>query len=159
MTAGVANQRLRDEQFWKDLSSMTDYFSPAVSALQEYLGVGSKEIMFYLGEFLGEKAGRLDPESSTLAMLDEFVAVWSKYGIGTLRVESTDPLTLVLSDCRICGQLPGTGDLYECVLHEGFFQGALSVKLGKPVEFRQEASYEGTSGTWCRRLVADIKVC
>jgi len=158
MTSEVADQKVPDEEFWKDLPTMTDYFSPAVSTLQKHLGVGTKEIMYLLGEFLGQKASSLEPESSPLAMLNGFVSVWNEYDIGTLRIESTAPLTLVISDCRICGQLPGTGDMFECAFHEGFFRGALSTKLGKPVGFRQEGNYEGTSGTWCRRLVSDTNI-
>jgi len=48
--------------------------------------------------------------------------------------------------------------MYECAFHEGFFQGALSMITGKTVNLRQETNYEGEAGTWCRRLVADIRV-
>jgi predicted hydrocarbon binding protein len=147
-----------EEHFWKDHASMTDYFAPAVEALQKYLGVGSKELMFQLGLYLGNKAGTETKASTAKEMLVEFEDVWQKYGVGTLQFPETDPLVLFISDCRICGQLPGTGEMYECAFHEGFFQGALSAKLGKTVSFHQDTNYEGRAGTWCRLLVADTKI-
>jgi predicted hydrocarbon binding protein len=153
----IRTKRL-DEHFWRDLPSMTDYFGPAVSSLQSYLGVGSKEIMFHLGAFLGEKAANQDTASSPEEMLKGLARVWDKYEIGHLEIASLDPVALVVTDCRICGQLSGTGDMYECAFHEGFFQGALSAKLGKPVEFHQETNYAGTAGMWCRRLTANVSI-
>jgi predicted hydrocarbon binding protein len=88
-------------------------------------------------------------------MLDVFVATWNEHGLGKLQVTSKSPLELLISDCSTCGQLPGTGEMYECALHEGFFQGALSAKSGKEIKLTQETNYEGTAGTWCRRLVAE----
>ena len=46
--------------------------------------------------------------------------------------------------------------MFECAFHEGFFQGALSTRMGKPVKVSQETNYAGDAGTWCRRLVADV---
>jgi predicted hydrocarbon binding protein len=54
------------------------------------------------------------------------------------------------------GQLNGTGEMFECAFHEGFFQGALSTRMGKPVKVSQETNYAGDAGTRCRRLVADV---
>jgi predicted hydrocarbon binding protein len=147
-----------DERFWKSLPSMTDYFSPAIKPLQEYLGVGSKEMMFHMGLFLGRRAAEMEASPSAVEMLKNLVKVWDRNELGRLEIASLDPVTLVITDCRICGQLAGSGDRYECAFHEGFFEGALSAKLGKPVELRQETNYEGTAGTWCRRLVADLSI-
>ncbi|HUI85838.1 MAG TPA: hypothetical protein VLY21_01625 [Nitrososphaerales archaeon] len=158
MTTEAARQGRLDDSFWRDLPAVADYFSPAISTLQNYLGIGSREIIFSIGLFLGERASERNPEFSARDMLNEFVAVWNNYEIGSLKLERHDPVTLVISDCRICGQLPGTGDMYECWFHEGFFQGALSAKLARPVKVTQESNHEGTSGTWCRRLVADAAV-
>lgn len=137
---------------------MTDYFSPAIKPLQEYLGVGSKEMMFQVGLFLGQRAADMEPSPSAEEMLKNLVNVWERHELGHLELASLDPVTLVITDCRICGQLPGTGDMYECAFHEGFFQGALSTKLKKSVELKQETNYEGAAGTWCRRLVADLSL-
>jgi predicted hydrocarbon binding protein len=114
--------------------------------------------LFSLSEFLGERASRLHPDYGPAAMLSGIIALWTREEIGTLKVESIDPVTLVVTDCTICGQLAGTGDMYESSLHEGFFQGAPSTKLGRPAHFRQETNCEGTSGTWCRRLAAGTKL-
>ena len=158
MATEASEVRKQDQGFWKDLPSMTDYFSDGLMSLQSYLGVGSKEVMFKLGAYFGEQAAAKNSAATTREMLHEFENVWQKYNIGTLQVADTDPLVLVISDCRVCGTLPGTGGMYECALHEGFFQGALSAKLKKQVAFHQETNYEGEAGTWCRVLVADTKV-
>ncbi len=89
-------------------------------------------------------------------MLDEFSRIWEEYKIGTLTLAAPDPLVLQVSNCTVCGQLQGTGEVYECAFHEGFFQGALSAKARKTVSLRQQTNNEGESGTWCRKLVADI---
>jgi len=46
--------------------------------------------------------------------------------------------------------------MYESAFHRGFFQGALSARLDKPVTIHQQTNYEGEAGTWCRKLAADI---
>jgi predicted hydrocarbon binding protein len=48
--------------------------------------------------------------------------------------------------------------MFECAFHEGFFQGILSARLGKPVTVTQQTNYEGEAGTWCRRLAFDVSV-
>lgn len=144
--------------FWKEFSTASDYFEPAIEPLQRKFGVGSKELMFHIGTFLGRKAAEKVEAETAGEMLEKFVSIWNEYNLGRLQVLSKAPLTLLISDCRICGQLPGTGEMYECAFHEGFFQGALSAKLGRQIAFRQETNYEGTAGTWCRRLVADVSL-
>jgi predicted hydrocarbon binding protein len=158
MTSEVVGRRNSEEKFWRDLPAITDYFGPAIAPLQKYLGVGSRELMFDLGLSLGRKAAQRADGLSAREMLNELVKVWDEYGIGRLTIAETDPLVLVISDCTICGQLPGTGEMYECAFHEGFFQGALSAKLGSTVVLHQDTNYEGTAGTWCRRLVANATV-
>jgi predicted hydrocarbon binding protein len=154
-TERVRRARWEDD-FWKEFSSVSDYFGPAIEPLQKKFGVGTKELMFQLGVLLGQKAAKQMDEANASEMLENFASVWNDYRLGRLEVLSKAPLEILISDCRICGQLQGTGEMYECALHEGFFQGALSTKLGKPVSFRQETNYEGTAGTWCRRLAADV---
>jgi predicted hydrocarbon binding protein len=158
METETARVKRWDEAFWKEFSTMSDYFGPAIEPLQRKFGVGTKELVFHVGVFLGQRAAITMEEATPVEMLDKMVSVWNEYNLGKLQVVSKDPLSILISDCRICGQLPGTGEMYECGLHEGFFQGALSAKLGRPVSFRQETNYEGTAGTWCRRLVADISL-
>jgi predicted hydrocarbon binding protein len=156
--ATEAPTRTKDAGFWRDFPSMTDYFSDGINTLQSYLGIGSKEAMFELGKFFGERAANKIDAPTTKDMLHELENVWQKYDIGTLDIADEDPLVLVVSDCRICGKLSGTGDMYECAFHEGFFQGALSAKMKKKVSFHQETNYEGEAGTWCRVMVSDTKV-
>ena len=155
---GIAQTEKRDDSFWLDYPTMVDYFSPGIVPLLNYLGLNSKEVMHGFGEQVGRSAGAKMSSLSVREMLDELARVWRKYNIGTLSVEASDPLTLQVSNCAVCGQLQGTAETYECAFHEGFFQGALSLMTGKKVSLRQETSYEGEAGTWCRRLVADISV-
>jgi predicted hydrocarbon binding protein len=158
----VETERIRregwEDDFWKEFSSVSDYFGEAIAPLQKKFGVGSKELMFQLGVLLGQNAAKQMEEASSAEMLDRFVSLWSEYRLGRLEVLSRAPLEILISDCRICGQLQGTGEMYECALHEGFFEGALSLKLGRPVTFKQDTNYEGAAGTWCRRLSSDVNV-
>ena len=158
MASKAAGVRETDTQFWKDFPAMVDYFSPAIQPLLDYLGLSSKQVMHEMGEMVGRGAAERLSRMTPKQMLEEFAKVWERYQIGTLSVEKTDPLVLQLSDCRVCGQMQGTGGLYECAFHEGFFQGALSGKLGRPVTLRQETNFAGEAGTWCRRLTADASL-
>jgi predicted hydrocarbon binding protein len=145
-----------DEPFWKAFPTMTDYFAPGILPLVKYLGLSSKQVMHELGEQIGKDAATKLSHLSVDQMLDEFAKVWQAYEIGFLSITSRDPLVLQISDCTVCGQLPGTGEMFECAFHEGFFQGALATRLGKPVTVHQSTNYEGEAGTWCRRLVVDF---
>lgn len=145
-----------DGSFWKQFPTMTDYFAPGILPLVKYLGLSSKRVMHELGEQIGKDAAEKLSSLTVDQMIDEFAKVWQTYEIGFLTVESRDPLVLQISNCTVCGQLPGTGEMFECAFHEGFFQGALAARLGKPVTVHQTANYEGEAGTWCRRLVVDV---
>ncbi len=142
----------KEESFWREFPAMADYFSPGIVPLLNYAGLSTKEAMHQFGELVGRSAAAKLEHLSVDQMLDEFSRMWEAYKIGTLSVESRDPLVLQVSDCTVCGQLQGTGEMFECAFHEGFFQGALSARLAKPVTVRQQVNYEGTAGTWCRRL-------
>lgn len=155
MVSEAVGIRRKEDQFWREFSAMADYFSPAIQPLLKYLGLSTKEVMHDLGELVGRSAANKLNGLTSRQMLDEFARVWDKQGIGKLTVEKDDPLVLQISNCTVCGQLQGTGEMYECAFHEGFFQGALSAKAGKPVFLRQQTNYEGDAGTWCRRLAAD----
>jgi predicted hydrocarbon binding protein len=146
----------RDESFWREFPVMTGYFAPGIVPLLEYLDLDSKRVMHEFGEEVGRKAAAKTASLSLDQMLDEFARVWQTCKIGTLAVESRNPIVIQISNCTVCGQLDGTGDTFECAFHEGFFQGALSERLGKPVKVSQETSYAGDAGTWCRRLAVDV---
>lgn len=137
---------------------MAGYFSPGIVPLLKYLGLDSKQVMHEFGEQVGRNAAAKMAHLSMSQMLDEFSRIWEEYRIGKLSVESHDPLVIQISNCTVCGQLQGTGEMYECAFHEGFFQGAFSARLGKTVTLRQSTNYEGEAGTWCRRLTADVSV-
>jgi len=154
--ASKAEAPRTDESFWKQFPTMADYFAPGILPLVKYLGLSSKQVMHELGEQIGRDAAAKLSNLTAEQMLDEFAKVWQTYGIGSLTVDSRDPLVLQISDCTVCGQLPGTGEMFECAFHEGFFQGALTTRLGKPVTVHQSTNYEGEAGTWCRRLVVDM---
>ena len=156
MASKALETQRTDESFWKQFPTMTDYFAPGILPLAKYLGLSSKQLMHELGEQIGRDAAAKLSHLTVEQMIDEFANVWQEYRIGSLTVESRDPLVLQISNCTVCGQLPGTGEMFECAFHEGFFQGALATKLGKQVTVRQTTNYEGDAGTWCRRLVAEI---
>lgn len=147
-----------EESFWREFPAMADYFSPGIVPLLKYLGISSKQVMHEFGEQVGRDAAAKMSHLSASQMLEQFAKVWDDYKIGRLSVESQDPLVIQISNCTVCGQLQGTGEMYECAFHEGFFQGALGAKLGRPVTMRQDTNYEGEAGTWCRRLAADVSV-
>ena len=155
MASKAVETERRDESFWREFPAMADYFSPGIVPLLKYLGLDSKRVMHEFGEQVGRKAAEKTADLSLDGMLDEFARVWQEYKIGTLMVESRDPLAIQISNCTVCGQLEGTGDMFECAFHEGFFQGALSARLAKPVKVRQETNYAGDAGTWCRCLVLE----
>jgi len=146
----------RNESFWREFPSMTDYFAPGIVPLLKYLELDSKQVMHEFGEQVGRRAAAKTANLSLDEMLDEFARVWQAYKIGTLTLESRNPMVIQISNCTVCGQLEGTGEMFECAFHEGFFQGALSARLGKPVNVSQETNYAGDAGTWCRRLVVKI---
>ena len=146
----------RDESFWREFPAMTDYFAPGIVPLLKYLGLDSKEVMHEFGEQVGRKAAAKTADLSLDQMLDEFARVWQGYKIGTLTVESRNPMVIQITNCTVCGQLDGTGEMFECAFHEGFFQGALSARLGKAVKVSQKTNYAGDAGTWCRRLSVDV---
>ena len=153
-----AETERRDQSFWREYPAMVGYFSPGIVPLLKYLGLNSRDVMREFGVQVGRSAATKMSGLSLNEMLGEFVRVWADYGIGQLTVESHEPLVLQISDCTVCGQLQGTGNMYECAFHEGFFQGALSGKLGRPVTLRQETNFAGEAGTWCRRLTADASL-
>ena len=157
MTSKSVETEKNDRSFWREFPAMADYFGPAIVPMLRYLGLNSKEAMHDFGEQLGRKAAKRMSNLSLDQMLDEFSKVWQEYRIGSLTVEKRDPLVLQISNCVVCGQLPGTGEMFECAFHEGFFQGAVGERLGKPVTVRQETNYEGDAGTWSRRLVVSEK--
>lgn len=154
----IAEAKRGEAGFWRDYPVMVDYFSPGIVPLMRYLGLDSKEVMREFGAQIGNSAALRMADRTLEGMLDELARVWLEYRIGELKIESRDPLVLQISNCTVCGQLQGTGDMYECAFHEGFFQGALSTKAGRAVSLRQKTNYEGEAGTWCRRLVADISI-
>jgi len=158
MSSEAVGGRGNESQFWKEFPAMADYFSPAIQPLLSYLGVSSKELMGDMGEKVGRSAAQRLSRMTPKQMLEEFSRIWEQYKIGTLTVEGSDPLVLQVTNCSVCGQLQGTAEMYECAFHEGFFKGALSEKLARPVEFRQETNYAGEAGTWCRRLTADVSL-
>jgi predicted hydrocarbon binding protein len=153
-----ATQMGKDEaKFWRDYPAMAGYFAPGITPLLDYLHLDSKQVMNGFGEQVGREAATRLAHLSLDQMLAELGRVWQEYRIGSLTVESRDPLVLLISNCTVCGQLQGTGEMFDCAFHEGFFQGILEARLGKRVAVRQETNYEGEAGTWCRRLAVDVK--
>ncbi len=151
MASKAMETERKDESFWREFPAMADYFSPGIVPLLRYIGLDSKQAMHEFGELVGRNAASKMAGLTTDQMLEELSQVWQRYEIGALTI-GRDPMVIQISNCTVCGQLPGTGEMFECAFHEGFFQGVLSERLGKPVKVRQETNYEGDAGTWCRRL-------
>lgn len=156
MATKAVDVEREEESFWRDFPTMTDYFAPGITPLLRYLGVGSKQVMHEFGEQVGRRAATKLANLSLDQVLAELGRIWQDYRIGSLTVESKDPLIIQISNCTVCGQLQGTGEMFECAFHEGFFQGVLGSRLGKPVTVKQETNYEGEAGTWCRRLAVEL---
>ena len=154
MVSRAAEMERKDDSFWRGFPAVADYFGPAIVPLLRYLHLDPREVMHDFGDQLGRRAAARMGSLSINQMLDEFAKVWQGYRIGSLTVEGRDPLVLQISNCTVCGQLQGTGEIFECAFHEGLFKGALGERLGRPVTVRQETNYEGDAGTWCRQLAA-----
>ncbi len=147
-----------DPSFWREFPDMADYFSPAIVPLLRTFGMDTKQVMYEFGERLGKEAAARMARLSLEQMLDEFSRIWEETRVGRLSIEGRAPLVLQISDCAVCGQLQGTGGMYQCALHEGFFKGALSARLGRDVTITQDTNFEGEAGTWCRRLSTDVSL-
>ena len=144
-----------EESMWRDFPAMTGYFAPGIVPLLRYLGLDSKRVMREFGKLVGGDAAEKLSNLTADQVLEELSRVWEEQGIGTLTVLTREPLVLEISNCSVCGQLQGTGEMFECAFHEGFFEGVLGGRLGKPVRVTHQTNYEGDAGTWCRRLAVD----
>ncbi len=149
---------LKDESFWKDFASMADFFSPAMTPLQRYVGLGSKDLFYSLGGAFGREVAKKLEGKTLRETLSELSDLWERAEIGRFEVLSTDPLTLLVTNCRVCGQLPGTGSMYDCAFHQAFFESVISNAMGGDVTLRQDTNFEGEAGTWCRKFVADVRI-
>lgn len=90
--------------------------------------------------------------------LNRLVEMWARLGIGRFEIESKNPLTIVIRNCTICGQIPEMGQLFKCAFHEAFLEGFLSEHTGREVMVRQESGMVGESGLWTRRYITDLAV-
>jgi predicted hydrocarbon binding protein len=144
--------------FWKDFVSMTDYFSHAILPMQQQYGVKSEDLFYSLGRLIGAKAAKTYANLSIEETLHELQHVWREKEIGRIEIESNSPLRLSIHDCTICGQLPGTGGMFDCAFHEGFFGGVLSFKENRNVKIQKVTNFEGGAGTWCRSYIADLSL-
>ncbi|MEM4287890.1 MAG: hypothetical protein QXV97_03665 [Candidatus Caldarchaeum sp.] len=149
---------VEEERFWRDIVSMVAFFSPAVNPLQRQFSISSKELMRKLGEEMGRKASESFKAHDLRAVFTHLSEIWRKLVLGKLEVVSEDPLTVRISDCTICGQIPELGRLFECSFHEGFLAGLLSHRLGRNVKVWQEAGMSGESGTWTRVFKTDTSL-
>jgi predicted hydrocarbon binding protein len=156
MASKVVQIKNAEDSFWREFPTMADYFAPGIVPILNYLGLGSKQVMHEFGEMVGRKAAAGMADLSLDEMLAAFSKIWQDSRIGSLAIEKGDPLVIQLSDCTVCGQLQGTGVMFECSFHEGFFQGALEARLGKPVTVSQVTNNQGDAGTWCRRLAIQV---
>ncbi|MEM0481549.1 MAG: hypothetical protein QXM16_01485 [Nitrososphaerota archaeon] len=149
---------IEEKGFWRDIVSTIAFFSPAINSLQREFGISSKDLLRGLGEEMGRQASESIQLADPQEVLNHLSEVWRRLILGRLEIVSLDPLTIRISDCTICGQLPGLGRLFECSFHEGFFRGLLSHRLKKEVKVWQEAGIAGESGTWTRILKTDASL-
>lgn len=134
------------------------FFSPAVNPLQREFGISSKDLLRRLGEEMGRQVSESIHLSDLQDVFNHLSEVWQRLVLGRLEIVSRDPLTIRISDCSICGQIPGLGRVFECSFHEGFFRGLLSHRLKREVKVWQEAGIAGESGTWTRILKTDASL-
>ena len=146
------------KDFWKDFVAMTDYFSHAILPMQQQFGVRSEDLLYSLGRLIGAKAAKTYSKLSLEETLHELQKVWKEHEIGRLEIDSKSPLQITIHDCTICGQLAGTGGMFDCAFHEGFFGGILSAKENRNVQLTKMTNFEGGGGTWCRKYTADISL-
>lgn len=139
---------------WPLLNSV-DYFSPAITKIQQYAGVDTRTILRSIGRLLGEKVASMTPSSTLENFMKELSRLWKDWKIGRLSIESVVPLVFYTNDCVVCGQLSETGDIFRCTFHEGFFEAAISSKIGRQVKIRQETALRGGAGTWSRRYFVE----
>ena len=155
---GQKENRSDRKDFWKDFLTMADYFNHAIAPVQKHFGLSSSDLFYSLGFNLGHKVAEKYEDVTLKEMMLDLSRLWEELRIGNLSITREDPLELVISDCTICGQLPGSGEMYDCAFHEGFFKGALSGKSQKEVKLHQITNFEGAAGTWCRRYISDVKL-
>ncbi len=134
------------------------FFSPAINPLQREFGISSKDLLRRLGEEMGRQVSESIHLSDLQDVFNHLSEVWQRLVLGRLEIVSRDPLTIRISDCSICGQIPGLGRVFECSFHEGFFRGLLSHRLKREVKVWQEAGIAGESGTWTRILKTDASL-
>jgi len=144
--------------FWKDYVTMTDYFAHAILPMQRKYGIKSEDLFYSLGRLIGARAAKAYSKLTLEETLHELQKVWEENEIGRLVIESKKPLQISIHDCTVCGQLAGTGAMFDCAFHEGFFGGVLSFKENKNVPLHQVTNFEGGAGTWCRKYTADISL-
>lgn len=149
---------VEDERFWRDIVGTLAFFAPAVNPLQRELGISSKELMRKLGVEMGRKASMVIQITDLKAVFNHLAEMWRRLVLGKLEVVSEDPLTIKISNCTICGQIPELGSLFECSFHEGFLMGLLSHRFGREVKVWQESGVSGESGTWTRTFKTDAKL-
>lgn len=97
----TAETERREEGFWREYPATVEYFSPGIVPFLKYLGLSSKEIVHGFGEQVGRSAASKVSYLSIPEMSDELANVWQKNGIGTLSVESRNPLILQVSNCTV----------------------------------------------------------
>ena len=151
-------RRQKQQEFWKDFLTMADYFNHAIAPIQKHFGLQSSDLFNSLGYTLGKSVAEQYSDADLRELVHDLRRLWEKLEIGVLNVVSENPLELMISDCTICGQLPGSGEMYDCAFHEGFFRGVLSLKTGRDVKLTQVTNFEGSAGTWCRRYLTDVKL-
>jgi predicted hydrocarbon binding protein len=146
------------KDFWKDFLTMADYFNHAIAPVQKHFDLKSSDLFYSLGLNLGQKVAEKYESASLKEMVLDLSRLWEELGIGNLIIAHEDPLELVVSNCTICGQLAGSGEMYDCAFHEGFFKGALEKKSQGDVKLSQVTNFEGVAGTWCRRYLTDLNL-
>lgn len=154
----LAALTVEEERFWRDIVSTVAFFSPAVNPLQRQFHISSKELMRRLGEEMGRKASENIKATDLRGVLNHLSETWRKLVLGKFEVVDENPLTIRISDCTVCGQIPELGRMFECSFHEGFITGLLTHRLGRSVKVWQEAGVSGESGTWTRVYKTDASI-
>jgi len=137
---------------------MADYFNHGIAPLQKHFDLKSQDLFHSLGQMLGQNVAQKYNDFDLRETLQDLSRLWEELRIGRLVIEGENPLELVIYDCTICGRLPGSGGMYDCAFHEGFFESVISARLDRKVGLKQVTNFEGNAGTWCRRYISDTRL-
>jgi len=114
-------------------------------------GINFDPFLKNLGRMVGHEISDYFGETEFVPLVGEIAMFWKQHRLGTMVVESTAPVTVVVDDCFDCGGMPDVGKTL-CALDEGIIEGILFEKLGKGLMVTETECY-GTGYNHCKFVV------